>query len=183
MRTFFSGIDRAYRPIKTFNYILNRSRLFNSSDALLIIITIILNYSVFSTTNQMILIHCLLAEGLIALVGDYIVQIVPAMRFMYSVILSGVAMLMQVILGLILLVRCVNLGKICSMLSYYYTKYSSEDARAAAICKEQTKYYISWIFIQFGCVFMRGISIYFAIQAHNFVKNKKMIRARRKKNI
>ena len=47
MGTFFSGIVRAYRPIKTFNYILNRSRLFNSSDALLIIITIILNYSVY----------------------------------------------------------------------------------------------------------------------------------------
>ena len=181
MGNFFSRIIRAYRPIKTYNYIVNRSRLFNSYDAIGIVVMIILNYSVYSITNQMMLVHCMLCQGLIAIVGDYIVQIVPAMRFMYSVILSSFALIMSIIISLILTVRAVNLSKICQMLSYYYEKYSNEDDKSKSLCIEQRKYYISWIFLQYGSIFMRTLSIYFSIQAHNFVKNKKIVRARRKK--
>lgn len=181
MGNFFSGILRAYRPIKTYNYIVNRSRLFNSYDALVVIVMIILNYSVYSKTNQMVLVHCMLSQGIIAIVGDYIVQIVPAMRFMYSVILSSLALIMKVIISIILIIRAVNLSKVCKMLSYYYEKYTSEDDNSKSLCIEQKKYYISWILLQCGSIFLRSISIYFSIQAHNFVKNKKMVRARRKK--
>lgn len=183
MGNFMSAIIRAYRPIKSFNYIINRSRLYNSYDAIFEILLCITNYAFFSLTNQMVIIHSLLVETLIALVGNYIVHITPAMRFIYSVILSSIALLLQVVLISIIFTRQLNLLQVCSLLKNFKRKNPNEAVNGIEICIEQSKYYFIWLLFVLISMVLRGTSIYFGIQAHNFVKNKKMVRAhKRNKN-
>lgn len=181
MGNCMSGIIRAYRPVKSFNYIINRSRLYNSYDSIFEILLCILNYAFFSSTNQMIIIHCLLGETLIALVGNYIVHITPAMRFIYSVIFSSIALLVKFILTIIILTRLLNLLQVCLLLKTFKKKNQNETVDGIEICTEQSRYYAIWLVFVLISMILRCISIYFGIQAHNFVKNKKMVRAHKKK--
>ena len=181
MGNVISNLIRAYRPIKTYNYIINRARLLNSYSAIYNFLVIILNYSFFTLTNQMILIHILLFAGVFALCANFIVEITKPMRFIYSIILLGIAIIITMIIVIFLIIRLSNIYKICSLLNNYYRKYPNLNNKSLGTCSQQKNYYFIWLIIYSLSFVDGGFCIYFDVLAHNFLKNKKMVRARKKK--
>ena len=181
MSEFIHKIARAYKPIPSSHFIINRSRLFNSYEAIINGLIIILNYALFRKTNQMNIINTLLVQCLIGIIGDYIVQITPAMRFMYSFILSIISLSALTVVFLLMITRVSNVSKLCEFFSYYKRKHPSEESTIHLKCSEVETYYIAWIILNGVNGILRAFSIYFAYQAHKYVKTKRLIRRRKRK--
>ena len=183
MGNLIGNLIRAYRPIKTYNYIINRARLLNSYSAIYNICVIILNYAFFTLTNQMILIHILLFAGVFALSANFIVEITKPMRFIYSIILLGIYLLIALIIVIFLIIRLSNIYNICSLLNNYYEKYPKLNNKSLGTCSQQKNYYFIWLTLYILSFVDGTFCIYFDLLAHNFLKNKKMVRTRKKKKI
>ncbi len=139
MGNLISNLIRAYRPIKTYNYIINRARLLNSYSAIYNFLVIILNYSFFSLTNQMVLIHILLFAGVFALCANFIVEITKPMRFIYSIILLGIGIIITMTIALFLIINLSNIYKSCSLLNNCYWKYQKLNNKDLELAHNKKK--------------------------------------------
>lgn len=180
MGNFFSAVLMMFRPQKTANKVVNRSRLFNSYDSIFEILIAIMNYSVFSMTNQMTLIHFYLIGTFLSIAANYIAHIGLAMRFIYSAFISIFAGGYIMVLQFIVLTRTFNVNKICLLLDVYYTKYTTLETDKLDLCKKQRNLYILWLGIELICVSLKILGIYFAIKAHAIVKKQRKVRKKRK---
>ena len=181
MSEFIHTISRAYKPIPSSHFIINRSRLFNSYEAIINGLIIILNYALFLKTNQINLINTLFVQCLIGIIGDYIVQITQAMRFMYSFILSIVSLSSLSVVFFLMIIRVNNVSKLCKLFTYYKRRHPSESSTIHLTCLEVKTYYIAWVVLNGVNGILRAFSIYFAYQAHKYIKTKRLIRRRKRK--
>ena len=177
-----TSIIRAYRPIKGFNFIVNRSRLYNSYSAIVFCAYMLLDYGLFfRKTNQMLLSHVMIGPFIICLIGAFIVQTKPSMRFAYSIAFLVTAVIYLLILIIILLIRMTNVYKICGIFSNYSFKYKIED-NMKEICSSQINYYYMWMILHSLIIALCSIGIFFDYKAHKFLMNKKMVKRKKHKN-
>jgi hypothetical protein len=175
MGNFLGGLLQVFRPIRSLHFNVNRSRLFNSYESIFDLVICVVTYSVFSVTNQMMMIQLFLISTVFALFGNYIVHTSLPMRFIYSVVLCVIASSLSFIFDVILFIRLLNLNKVCSLLSRYFDKHPAKDNDSVTICQTQRNYYMIWIGAEFFVIGIKILSIVFAIKAHNVVKKKRKI--------
>lgn len=179
MGNFLSAVLQLFRPVKPFHSLINRSRLYNSYESLLEIVTSIINYSVFSITNQYVLLHLFLVTKILTVTANYFAHITNSMRFLFSSIVNGMAVVIVIVLLILLFIRLVNLDNICNLLSDYYTRHPQLDSGSATLCREQKDYYTIWAVLEIVMIVFKGLSIYFALKANNIVKKHIMLKMKK----
>ena len=173
MGNLITAIVKAYRPIKGFNKLVNLSRMINSYSVLLDLIYIGLNYGIFINTNQLLLLHIMTGSALIKILGAFIVQIKQSVRFMYSIVLITIALIIIFVLLFVIMVRLGNVFSICRLLSNYYNKYPDLDNSIIYKCNKQKIYYFTWLGMQLVLFVTGGIEIRFDYIAHDVLKKKR----------
>ena len=183
MGNLITAIVKAYRPIKGFNKLVNLSRMINSYSVILDLIYIGLNYSIFIKTNQLILLHIMTGTALIKIIGAFIVQIKQSVRFMYSIVLISISLLIIFILFIIISVRLGNVFSICKLLTNYYNKYPDLDDSSITKCNKQKIYYFTWLGMQLLFSAIGAIEIRFDYIAHDVLKKKRKRKNNNNNNI
>jgi hypothetical protein len=135
-----------------------------------------MEYSIFSVTNQVSLLHFFLICKVLAVFGNYIVHSGLLMRFIYCVVMNALAGLVGFTGNIIVLMRLINLNKVCDLLTKYYDKILLEEnkdnsnVKSLNMCKNQKGLYITWIGIELVMIVLKFISIYLGYRAHLIVK-------------
>jgi hypothetical protein len=184
MGNFLSGTLQLFRWQKSFHKTVNRSRLFNSYESIFEIFVSMVNFSLFTNTNQMMLIELFLIGTIITVAANYIVHIALTMRFLYSSVLNVIACIFILFLEVFLLIRLFNLIKLCTLFNNYYTKMGmlndgSDGSDTINTCQKQQLYYILWLGVEFITILLKMLGIFFSWKAHAIVK--KQIRKKKKK--
>lgn len=173
MGDLISSIVKAFRPIKRYNKDVNRSRIINSYIAVLDMTYIGVNFGIFRLTNQFILIYSMTVNAFIKIIGAFIVQIKNPMKFLFSIILIIISLLLTLIFLILIIIRLTNIFSVCKLLNEYHNKYPNLDSSIINKCMQQKRYYFFWMGVQL--LFSSGgiIEIYFDLIAHNALKKKK----------
>lgn len=176
MTNVLSTFILSFKRIKGLHANENRSRLYNSYESLLDLTVCVLNYAIFSATNQMILIHLFLITTLIGLSGNYIVHVSLALRFIYSSLLNFTAVLIITLLNFFVFIRMLNLNKICDVFKSHHERVPSMDNESIIICEGQRVYYIMWMILELVIVFAKFVGIFYAYKANIVIKNIKKLK-------
>lgn len=133
------------------------------------IIFIGINYGFLSKTNQMVIINVSLLEKVFNISGNFIVHITYISRFLYSNIIHSLAILINIILTTIIIIRFFNVIEICSLFNWHYNRISKKHD-VLPQCTFQTILYIIWIIINIVTMALKGIAINFAYRSHTLIK-------------
>jgi len=165
-------ISKPFRSIKQLGPLTNRSRLFNSYESIFEILLIILNYSLFRITNQLIFCHILLVFSIIAISANYLTNITHPMRFFYSACLNILSSVLAFILTLVLFSALLNVSELCRLFSNYVNRQlnTEEQPNYLQTCFKQRLFYIIWFLLNIFATCVRGVGIYFSLKAHSKIK-------------
>jgi len=140
---------------------------------------LIINYAVFSSTNQKTLINIFIIEKVFNILGNCAVHTSIIMRFLYSVIIHSVACLINVIITILIVIRMLNLIKLCALIDNHSISVKKPNDTKAD-CKLQVILYLSWIFLNVITLILKFIAMNYAYRSHlllmklyNRQKNKK----------
>lgn len=139
------------------------------------------NYTVISKTNQMALINAFLLEKFFNISGNLMVHINLVSRFLYSNVIHVVAIIVNIVISTIIVMRLLNILRLCSLFRWHYTKDKTDANDVLSACTFQVLIYIVWILMNVMVIVLKLISINFAYRSHTLVKKLTKRSKRRRK--
>lgn len=140
---------------------------------------------VISDTNQGVLIYTYLFEKSINIIGNVLVHIANRNRFLISISLHAVSILINIIITIIVFIRFINVLSLCSIFRNHMYKriYISKDVmdETTKNCNYQIILYVLFILLNVGTIILKSISINFSKRSHDLVI--KLTKRKKKKKL
>mmetsp|Transcript_13923 Transcript_13923/g.14449 ORF Transcript_13923/g.14449 Transcript_13923/m.14449 type:complete len:144 (-) Transcript_13923:13-444(-) len=134
----------------------------------------------------MTVINMFVLEKLFNIAGNFIVHISHSYRFFYSNIIHVVAIFINIILSFIIVIRLMNITKLCALFSWHYGKDGNKDSLdVLGTCSFQVVLYMIWIVLNVLTFVLKIIAINFAYRSHVLIKKltKRKKRSKRVKTV
>lgn len=128
----------------------------------------------------MALINAFLLEKFFNISGNLMVHINLISRFLYSNIIHILAIIVNIVISTIIVMRLLNILRLCSLFKWHYTQDKIDTNDVLSACTFQVLIYIVWILMNVMVIVLKLIAINFAYRSHTLVK-KLTKRKRRKK--
>ena len=164
--------DRLFKPNPNLTAIMNKARVYNTSIAIVELVSIMFFVAIPGRTNQLILVVLYSAQSFIAIIGEMYIQLQNKINnYKASIQLNLLVQVFLLVCMYLKLLKFQATNAACSLVNQYYDGVGGK-AKISNLCNILYGIYALWTIVDIMLITLRAFSLLYMAKSYKFLQRK-----------